>query len=152
MEYHLAEINIARLLHPIDAPEIADFVAALDGVNAMAEQSGGFVWRLKSPEGNATDIAFNEDPFIIVNMSVWTTPDALKNYVYRSGHVEVFRRRADWFEKPQRAPYCLWWIPVGHTPSVAEGRERLEHYWKHGPTQEAFWFSQLFPEPHTVPA
>jgi hypothetical protein len=146
----LAEINIARLLHPLDHPQIADFVAELKPVNELADRSEGFIWRLQSSAGDATDIGYSDDPFIILNMSVWTTPEALRAFVYRSGHVEVFRKRASWFEKPQRAPYCLWWVPCGHIPSVEEGRDRLEHYWEHGPTPEAFWFNVLFPAPADI--
>jgi len=146
-EFMLAEINIARLLHPLDHPQIADFVADLKPVNALADQSAGFIWRLQSSSGDATDIAYSDDPFIILNMSVWTTPEALRDFVYRSGHVEVFRKRASWFEKSPHAPYCLWWVSAGHVPSVAEGQNRLEHYWQHGPTSEAFWLNHLFPAP-----
>jgi hypothetical protein len=147
-DYHLAQINIARLLHPIDDPRIASFVRELDSINALAEQSPGFVWRLKSPEGNATDIAYNDDPFVILNMSVWASIDALKDYVYRSRHLDIFKQRASWFEKMSKPHYCLWWVPAGHTPTVAEARARLEHYQQHGSTPHSFWFS----EPHPAPA
>ncbi len=147
MNYHLAQINIARLVAPIDDPRIAEFVAQLDPVNALAEKSPGFVWRLKSEAGNATDIAYNDDPFVIVNMSVWDSVEALRGYVYRSQHLQVFKDRAKWFEKMEKPHYCLWWIPAGHTPTVAEGRDHLEHYQLHGPTRHSFWFSKLFPEP-----
>jgi hypothetical protein len=147
LDYHLAQINIARLLAPIDDPRIAEFVAQLDTINAVAEESPGFVWRLKSDSGNATDIAYNDDPFVIVNMSVWESLAALRDYVYRSQHVQVLKDRANWFEKMEKPHYCLWWIPAGHVPTVAEGRQRLEHYQLHGPTQHSFWFSKLFPQP-----
>src|SRR5882757_4802026 len=143
--HHLAQINIARLLHPIDDPRIASFVRELDSINALAEQSPGFVWRLKSPEGNATDIAYNDDPFVIPNMSVWASIDALKDYVYRSRHLDIFKQRASWFEKMDKPHYCLWWVPAGHTPTVAEGRARLEHYQQHGSTPHSFWFSEPHP-------
>ena len=148
--HHLAQINIARLIAPLDDPRLADFVAQLDPINALAERSPGFVWRLKSDSGNATDIAYNDDPFVVVNMSVWESVEALKKYVYASDHIAPFRDRAKWFEKLGKPHYCLWWIPAGHKPTVAEGRERLEHYQKHGATEYAFWFSQLFPEPREV--
>jgi len=147
VNYHLAQINIARLIAPIDDPRIAEFVAQLDPVNALAEKSPGFIWRLKSDVGNATDIAYNDDPFVIVNMSVWKSVEALRGYVYRSQHLQVFKDRAKWFEKMEKPHYCLWWIPAGHIPTVAEGRARLEQYQLHGPTQNSFWFSRLFPEP-----
>ena len=147
MDYHLAQINVARLIAPIDDPRIADFVAQLDGINAIAEASPGFIWRLKSESGNSTDIAYNDDPFVIPNMSVWDSVEALRDYVYRSQHTHALKDRAKWFEKMDKPHYCLWWIPARHIPTVAEGRARLEHYQLHGPTQHSFWFSKLFPEP-----
>jgi len=147
MPYHLAQINVGRLVAPIHDPKIADFVAQLDSVNALADQAKGFVWRLQSASGNATDIVYNGDPLVIVNMSVWESVEALRDYVYLSRHIEVLRDRAQWFEKPAQPHYCLWWVPAGHVPTVAEGRERLEHYQRHGATEFSFWFSQRFPAP-----
>jgi hypothetical protein len=147
MSYQLAQINVARLIAPIDNPKIAEFVAQLEPINSLADAAPGFVWRLKSESGNATDIAYNDDPFIIVNMSVWESIQALRDFAYRSDHVRVFRDRIKWFEKMDQPNYCLWWIPASHIPKVAEGRERLEHYQRHGATPYAFWFSQQFPAP-----
>lgn len=147
MSHHLAQINIARLIAPLDDPRLADFVAQLDPINALAESSPGFVWRLKSDSNNATDIAYNDDPFVIPNMSVWESMESLKNFVYASQHIGPFRDRAKWFEKMSQPHYCLWWIPAGHIPNVAEGRERLEHYQRHGSTPYAFWFQKWFPAP-----
>lgn len=151
MAYHLAQINIARLIAPIDDPRIAGFVAELDPVNALADAAPGFVWRLQSASGNATDIAYSEDPFLIVNMSVWESVQSLRAFSYQSHHLQVFRQRTKWFEKSAVPSYCLWWVPAGHVPTVAEGRERLEHYQQHGPTQHAFWFQHLFPAPAETP-
>jgi uncharacterized protein DUF3291 len=148
MTHHLAQINIARLVAPLDDPRIAEFVAQLEPINAIADEAPGFVWRLKSDSGNATDIAYNDDPFVIVNMSVWESLDALRTYAYKSDHAKVFRDRAKWFEKMEKPSYCLWWIPIGHVPSVVEGRERLEHYQVYGATPYSFWFSQHYPKPH----
>jgi hypothetical protein len=145
MTHHLAQINIGRLIAPIDDPRIAGFVSQLDPVNALADAAPGFVWRLQSSSGNATDIAYNDDPSVMVNMSVWQSVETLRDYVYRSRHVEVFRDRAKWFQKMDQPYYCLWWIPIGHIPTVAEGRERLEHYQRYGATPFSFWFSKLFP-------
>lgn len=147
MNYHLAQINIARLVAPLDDPQIAEFVSQLEPINALADRAPGFVWRLKTESGNATDVAYNDDPFVIVNMSVWESIEALRAYVYGSDHLRVFRDRAKWFEKSSKPMYCLWWIPVGHAPTVTEGRERLEHYQRHGATPYSFWFSQQFPQP-----
>jgi hypothetical protein len=145
MTYHLAQINIGRLIAPVDDPRIADFLAQLAPINALADTAPGFVWRLQSSYGNAMDIAYNDDPAINVNMSVWESVETLREYVYQSNHVQVLRDRAKWFEKMDQPFACLWWIPAGHIPTVAEGRERLEHYQQHGPTSFSFSFSKLYP-------
>ncbi len=151
MDHHLAQINIGRLVAPIDDPKTAEFVAQLDAINALADAAPGFVWRLQSSSGNATDIPFNDDPSVMVNMSVWESLESLRNYVYRSDHMRVLRDRAKWFEKMDKPHYCLWWVPAGHLPSVAEGRERVEHYQRCGATEYSFWFSQHFPVPSDEP-
>jgi Domain of unknown function (DUF3291) len=147
MRYQLAQINIGRLRAPFDHPQIADFVARLAPLNALADGAPGFVWRLQTDAGNATGVPFGDDPLVIVNLSVWESPEALRAYTYGTGHVEVFRERARWFEPMSAPQYCLWWIPAGHIPSVEEGRQRLRHYQEHGATPYAFWFSRLFPAP-----
>jgi hypothetical protein len=147
MPCHLAQINIGRLLAPITDPKIAEFVAQLEPINALADSAPGFVWRLQSSSGNATDVPYSDDPSMIVNMSVWESLEALRNYAYRSDHVRVLRDRAKWFEKMDKPIYCLWWVPAGHLPTVPEGRERLEHYQAHGATPFSFWFTKHFPEP-----
>lgn len=147
MVHHLAQMNIARLVAPIDDPKIAEFVAQLEPINALADKAPGFVWRLQSTSGNATDIAYSEDPFVIVNMSVWESVEALRQFTHRSDHVRVLRDRAKWFEKIGKPSYCLWWVPAGHRPTLGEGRERLEHYQRYGATPYSFWFSQHFPQP-----
>ena len=145
MTHHLAQINIGRLIAPVDDAKIAEFVAQLDPVNALADTAPGFVWRLQSSSGNATDIVYNDHPFVIVNMSVWESVEALRDFVYKSNHLDVLRDRAKWFEKMEKPHYCLWWIPSTHIPTVAEGRERLEHYQQYGATPFSFWFSKLYP-------
>ncbi len=152
MKYHLAQINIGRLVAPIDDPKIAGFVSQLAPVNALADAAPGFVWRLQSSSGNATDIAYNDDPTIFVNMSVWQSVEALRDFVYRSNHLQMLRDRAKWFEKMDKPFACLWWIPAGHIPTIAEGRERLEHFQEHGPTPLSFWFSQLYPAEDIIAA
>lgn len=144
---HLAQINIGRFVAPIDDPRMAGFVSQLDPVNKLADESPGFVWRLQSASGNATDIAYNDDPSMAVNMSVWESLEALQAYVYRSRHLDVLKDRQKWFVKMDLPHYCLWWVPEGHTPTVAEGRERLEHYQIHGATPYAFWFARWYPAP-----
>src|SRR5262249_5313196 len=152
MSHHLAQLNIARMLHPLDDPRLREFVDALEPINALAESSPGFVWRLKSASGNATDLhhPWSDDPFMLVNMSVWLTPEDLRDYAYRSGHMEIYKRRAEWFEKPSAPTYVLWWVPAGHIPTLEEARDRLEHYRAHGATPHAFWFGKVFPAPVAV--
>src|SRR5438477_1008897 len=145
MTFHLAQINIGRLIAPMDDPRIADYIAHLAPVNALADAAPGFVWRLQSAYGNAMDISYNGDPAINVNMSVWESVETLREYVYKSNHVQVLRDRAKWFEKMNKPFACLWWVRAGHVPTVAEGRQRLEHYQTPGPTRYSFWFSQLYP-------
>jgi hypothetical protein len=130
---------------PLDSPLLADFVASLDAVNALADAHPGFVWRLQTDEGNATAIKAFGDERLIINMSVWETVQALADFVYRSGHLEVLRRRRDWFAQI-RPSTVLWWVPAGHIPSLTEAEERLEHLRSHGPTPFAFTFSA----PHTA--
>ena len=125
---------------------MADFKANLDPINALAEAAPGFIWRLQSASGNATDIVYSEDPLDIVNISVWESIESLRNYVYRSHHLEFFKRRAEWFEKSAKPTYTLWWILENHIPTVAEAKDRLNHYQKHGATPYSFWFAQPFPQ------
>ncbi len=144
--YQLAQMNIARLLAPLDSPQLADFVANLDRINALAESSPGFVWRLKTEDGDATGLRPVDDE-TIVNMSVWIDLESLNQYVYRSAHVEVLRRRREWFQRMTDAYVVMWWVPKGHTPTIEEGLERLEYLKKHGPTARAFNVRKPFSPP-----
>src|SRR4029077_21215679 len=132
--WHIAQLNVGRIIAPTDSPELAEFMAALDEINARAEATPGFVWRLQSDSGNATDIRVSEDPSFLVNMSVWATIESLFDFVYRSAHTTVMARRRQWFEKPTQAYQVLWWVPAGQVPSVREALERLDHLRRHGPT------------------
>lgn len=149
MPHHLAQLNIGRLLHPLDDPRIADFKNALDQINALAEASPGFLWRLQGDDGNATQLAhpWSGDPLMLVNMSLWTNVESLKHYAYKTTHIDFFRRRREWFEPPTAAHAVLWWVPAGQLPTLAEAAERLALLRTHGPTQQAFWFNQTFPAP-----
>lgn len=137
---HLAQCNIARLKAPIDSPVVADFVAALDPINALAEESPGFVWRLEDDSGNATSIQAFDDEMLIVNMSVWESIEALSAFTYQSAHRNVLRRRREWFEVADDASLVLWWIPEGSIPTVEDARARLEMLRRDGPSAEAFTF------------
>ena len=145
--YELAQLNIGTIKAPIDSPVMADFVANLDRINALAERTPGFVWRLQTEEGNATAIRPYEDERVAVNMSVWRDVESLNKYVYSSAHVEIMRRRREWFEKMDQAFLVLWWVPRGHRPSIEEAKTRLEMLRSKGPTAEAFTFRQAFPPP-----
>ncbi len=142
---HLVEINIGRLLHPLTDPRIADFVNNLDAVNALAERSPGFVWRLKDDSGNATQIAAYEDPSIILNMSVWTSPEALYEFAYKTVHRRFVQRRKEWFQLFGAQYLALWWVEEGHIPPISEGQRRLAHLERFGPTAWAFNFRRPFP-------
>jgi hypothetical protein len=146
-KYHLAQINIARMLAPIDDPIMADFVALLPPVNAMADVSRGFVWRLQTEEGDATSLKVYDDDMVIVNMSVWESVESLREYAYKSAHAGVMRDRKRWFEKFEGPYYALWWVPAGHIPTTEEGKERLDHLREHGNTAYAFSFKNVFPVP-----
>lgn len=146
-DHHLAQINIARMLAPLDDPVMAGFVSRLDEINALADRAPGFVWRLQTPEGDATTLRPYDDDRILVNMSVWKSVETLKEFAYRSAHVELFRQRASWFAKFGETYLALWWIPGGHTPDVNEAKERLAHLEKHGPSSHAFTFRDPWPAP-----
>ena len=143
--HELAQMNVARLRAPLESPQLADFVGALDRINAIADGSPGFVWRLQDDAGNATALRpMGED--IIVNMSVWRDPQSLQAFVYRGDHVGVMRRRREWFEKMDLY-FVLWWVSCGHRPTEKEGIERLNLLRSRGPSADAFTFGDLFPAP-----
>jgi hypothetical protein len=144
MEYHLAQVNIGRILEPMDSPVMAEFAANLDRINALAESSEGFVWRLKGESNNATAIPVTEDRFLLINMSVWTTIDELFAFTYRSAHTEYVRRRGEWFERIKEMYLACWYVPAGHMPTVSEAMERIDHIRRHGPTPYAFSFRQRY--------
>ena len=146
-DYQIAQINIARMLAPIDDPIMAEFVAQLAPVNALADSSPGFVWRLQSESGDATSIQIYDDDLIIINLTVWESVDALCEFVYKGPHNVVLRDRKRWFEKFDGPYYALWWIPVGHLPSPEEGKERLDYLREHGDSAYAFSFRKFFSQP-----
>jgi hypothetical protein len=145
----LAQVNIARAHAPIDDPLMAGFVARLDQINALAESSPGFIWRLKTDEGNATALQVYDDERILFNLSVWESPQHLRQFVYRSAHAEVMKQRKEWFERFREAHMALWWIAPGHIPTIAEAKERLTYLQLNGETEFAFSFASLFPAPGT---
>jgi hypothetical protein len=145
-KYELAQLNVARMKEPLQSPAMADFVANLDRINALAESSPGFLWRLQTEEGDATALRpLGEDT--LVNVSVWKDVESLNQYVYQSAHVEIMRRRKEWFERVREAYVVLWWVPLAHRPDVSEATAKLELLRTKGPTQEAFTFRRAFPPP-----
>lgn len=135
---------------PLDDPIMAEFAAALDDVNAVADQSPGFVWRLKTASGNATDIRAYDDPKMLVNLSVWETVASLKTYVYKSLHGDFFIRRRQWFEKYQGEHFAMWWVAAGDWPTVADGKAKLAYLAQHGDSAECFTFAKPYPPPVAV--
>ncbi|HET6951660.1 MAG TPA: DUF3291 domain-containing protein [Acidimicrobiales bacterium] len=147
MTYHLAQVNIARLAAPLDSPQLAGFVAALDPVNAVADTAPGFVWRLQTEDGDATAIRPYEDEMIMVNLSVWASLDTLRDFVRHPDHRAAMAQRRSYFERMGEAYVALWWVPAGHRPTVAEARDRIDLLRRLGPTAEAFTFGTSFPPP-----
>jgi RimJ/RimL family protein N-acetyltransferase len=141
----IAQVNIARMRGALEGPVMAGFVARLAEINALADGSPGFVWRLQTPEGNATYLRPYDDDRILFNLSVWKTVEDLRSYVYRTAHAEVLRQRDDWFEKFGAPVVALWWVPPGHRPSIDEAKKRLAHLQEMGPTAFAFTFRNPFP-------
>lgn len=145
MTYHIAQVNIGRIRAPLDSQTMAGFVNRLHEINALADNSPGFVWRLQTSEGNATYFRPYEDDRILLNMSVWSSVEALRDFVYRTAHAEFLRHRHEWFEKFAGAYLGLWWVPVGHIPGIDEAQKRLAHLDAHGPTQFAFTLKTVVP-------
>ena len=144
-QFHIAQVNIGRVRASLDDPIMSGFVNRLDEINAIADRAHGFVWRLQTPEGNATYLRPYDDDRILINMSVWETVEALKQYVYGSAHKELLRQRHEWFEKFAGVYLALWWVPAGHIPGIDEAKKRLAHLETNGPTQFAFTFKTIFP-------
>jgi len=144
--FELAQLNIARMKAPLESPLLADFVASLDRVNALADGAAGFVWRLQTSDGDATALRPLGDD-MLVNMSVWQDVQSLRNFVYRTAHADVMRRRKEWFDALASSHMVLWWVPQGHRPSVEEAIEKLELLRSAGPTERAFTFRQAYSPP-----
>ncbi len=156
--YHLAQVNIAKALAPLDSPVMQGFVEQLDRINQLAEASPGFVWRLQTDEGDATALKPYEDERIIVNLSVWDSLEALKAFVYAGEHLSLLRNKQQWFEKPDAPILALWWVPAGHLPDIDEAKQALARLRAQGPSAHAFSFARPFPAPlgraapHNAPA
>jgi hypothetical protein len=149
-ELHVAQVNIGRVRGSLEDPMMHGFVARLDEINALADGSPGFVWRLQTEAGNATYLRPYDDERILINLSVWETVEDLRDFVYGGKHAEVLRQRGDWFEKLEAPVVALWWVPAGHIPSIDEAKKRLAHLQERGPTPFAFSFRELFPPDEEV--
>jgi hypothetical protein len=147
MKYHIAQINIAQLKAPLEDPAMSEFMDSLEEINAVAEESPGFVWRFQTDRGNATDLRLYDDDRILFNLSVWESVQELKTYVYKSAHGDVMGKRQQWFEKLGRISFGLWWVEAGHIPSVDEAKQRLEYLNSNGVSAWAFDFKHSFPAP-----
>ena len=151
-KWHLAQYNVATLVAPLDDPQLADFHINLKPINELADRSAGFVWRHQNADGNSTGTRVGDDPLVVINFSVWESVEQLFEYTYHSDHVEVFRRRREWFQDHFGQHYlAMWWIPAGTIPTVEEAEARLAHLQAHGPTAWAFTMKHRFPAPDHVP-
>jgi hypothetical protein len=144
--HHLAQVNVATVRAPLDSPELAGFVAQLEPINALADHSPGFVWRLQTEDGDATAIRPFQDERIMVNLSVWESLEALRTFVYASRHLDVMRHRREWFHRMDTY-LALWWVPAGTIPTVAQAKDRLQLLAGNGPSPDAFTFRVPFPAP-----
>jgi hypothetical protein len=138
---HLAELNIGKFRFPVSDGRMADFMNNLDRVNALAERSPGFVWRLKGDNNNATDFRVGDD--YAVNLSVWTDAKSLENYVFKTVHAQFYKRKAEWFNLMEKPHMVFWHVPEGHQPNLSEAMDRLENYQKNGPTEAAFGWAEV---------
>jgi hypothetical protein len=148
--YHLAQVNIARALAPLDDPIMQGFVEQLDHVNRLAENSTGFIWRRQSDKGDATTIAYSDDERVIVNMSVWDSIESLEKFAYSGDHLAVLRQKKNWFERPTAPILALWWIPAGTEPTIDDAKAALQSLQERGPSVQAFTFAKRFPAPELM--
>ena len=150
--HHLAQLNVARMIAPLEDPVMAGFVAQLDTVNALADASPGFVWRLQTDDGDATALRVFDDSKVLVNLSVWESLESLREFAYRGQHKELLKDRRHWFENMDGPYVVLWWIPAGHLPTVEEAKARLQTLRTEGPSEKAFTFGQSYPAPSAAAA
>ena len=149
MTYQLAQVNIAQLIAPLEDPRIADFVNLLDEINELAEESPGFVWRLKDYNMDPSEPNPFGNPLILINMSVWESVEHLKHYAYHTKHMEVFKRRKEWFHKMDGAHMALWWVSEGHQPTPIEARDKIMELRDHGESESVFTFKSPASPPKT---
>jgi hypothetical protein len=143
MTGHIAQLNIGRFRYPSDDPRMATFMTNLDRLNALAERSDGFVWRLKDESNNATAIRPTSEPTTAVNLSVWESVEALERFVWATVHKRFYNRKGDWFEKHATPHFVMWPIPPRYVPDLEEAMGRLAHLTAHGDSDFAFGWSHL---------
>ncbi len=148
--HHLAQLNLGLFRAPLDDAAMAEFAAALDPINAIAEASSGFIWRLKSDDGASSsyvDVPGREDPLWAPNLSVWEDLESLKHFMYKSGHASYLRRRSEWFQKPDGPINVLWWIPAGEVPTLEDAVKRLDYLSDNGPSEYGWPLTRPYPAP-----
>ncbi|WP_329231128.1 DUF3291 domain-containing protein [Streptomyces sp. NBC_00111] len=153
-DFHLAQVNVGRILAPLDTPQLSDFVAQLPDINAAADRAPGFVWRMVD-DGGADSTSLrpeDDDDMLLINCSVWESVEALQDYTYRSAHLKVLTRRREWFERLAEFHHAMWWVPAGHRPGVAEAMDRIALIRAKGEGPEAFTFRAPHPPPTGLPA
>ena len=148
---HLAQLNIGRLVGDPESAEVAEFMHSLEAINLLGASYPGFVWMLKDEDGpGAVGQRYpgsEDDPRVIVNLTLWIDFESLKHFVTRSGHAMYLRRRLEWFEKASVPTTVLWWVDEGHQPDLVEAAERLDALRENGPGAEAFDMTTTFPHP-----
>lgn len=150
--WHLAVVNIAKPKHPLDSPEMAEFMDNLERINTIGDTSPGAVWRYEDESGAATDTRIFDDPNMLINYTIWESVGSLKNYVYSGDHLDFFKRRALWFQEVVDLPsLVMWWIPAGTIPGIEQTREKVEYLKDNGPTADAFTFAKRFDPPTQIP-
>ncbi|WP_298346049.1 DUF3291 domain-containing protein [uncultured Algibacter sp.] len=143
MIYHLAQVNIAKRLAPMDDPIMQDFINNVEKINAIADEAEGFIWRMQDEDKDLGAEIFQDDT-LLINMSVWESLVSLFNYTYKSGHIEVFKRKKEWFSKMKMVHMAFWYIPEGYEPTFQDAKQRLDYLNKYGDTPYAFSFKSKF--------
>lgn len=144
--YHIAELNIGRLIAPTDDPRVAEFMSALDRINGMGKRMPGFVWMMEGsgePGTGNTENAIGGDPQFVTNLTVWEDVASMENFVWNTVHRQFYERRKEWFEVLGKMHFVMWWVPAGHRPTQAEALERLAHREEHGDSDHAFGWEYL---------
>lgn len=141
--HHLAELNVGRLIAPVDDPRVAEFIGALDRINGLGKRMPGFVWIMEGEGAGNTDAAIDGDAQYVPNLTVWEDIASLEHFVWNTVHKQFYDRRAEWFEVLGAMHFVMWWVPEGHRPTLNEALDRLDHLRAHGDTDHAFGWSHL---------